>query len=307
MTSTSGQFGTLVDVEARTAWGHEAHDFTPWLSDNLGRLGDAISVKLELTAREPLVGRFSADIIARSVIDDRVVLIENQLEWSDHKHLGQIMTYLAGTEAQIIVWVAPHFCDEHLSAIKWLNEHSHEEFSFFAVKLRIVQIGDSPLAPLFDVLEKPNDWERSLNKEVRAQAVSEATLVRRAFWDKATETDPKIVNDRATGPGGSNRWRAIENSDLVVNRYKTQGGVGLSYRTTADLSDEEFIEFMQPYVPALQKRLGVEPGQWNTFWAEGPALSDEDPSTWAAAVEWLAAETKRYVAAIEDIIPEDAY
>ena len=107
MTGNDITFGTLVDVEARTAWGHEAHDFTPWLADNLERLGDAIGVKLEFTAREHLVGRFSADIIARSVLDDRIVLIENQLEWSDHKHLGQIMTYLAGTEAKIIICI---FC-----------------------------------------------------------------------------------------------------------------------------------------------------------------------------------------------------
>lgn len=305
MTAASITFGTLVDVEARTAWGHEAHDFTPWLAENLDRLSDAIGVGLEFTAREHLVGRFSADILARSVLDDRVVLIENQLEWSDHKHLGQIMTYLAGTEAKIIVWIAPHFCDEHLSAIKWLNDHSHDEFSFFAVKLRLVRIGDSPLAPLFEVLEKPNDWERSLNAEVRAQGVSEATLVRRAFWELATEFDPDIIHDRATGPGGSNRWRAIPGSHLVVNRYKSQGQVGLSYRTTADMTDEEFIDCMAPYAAALEEELGCEPTQWSTFWQIGPDLSDSDKSTWRPAAQWLAHETARYVAAIQKIIPKD--
>jgi hypothetical protein len=302
MTGNEITFGTLVDVEARTAWGHEAHDFTPWLADNLERLSDAIGVKLEFTAREHLVGRFSADIIARSVLDDRIVLIENQLEWSDHKHLGQIMTYLAGTDAKIIVWIAPFFCDEHLSAIKWLNEHSHDEFAFFAVKLRIVRIGDSPLAPLFEVLEKPNNWERSLSAEVRSQGVSEATLVRRAFWELATELDPSIVNDRATGPGGSNRWRTIPNSHLVVNRYKSQGQVGLSYRTTADMTDEEFIEFMAPYADALAQELECEPTQWSTFWQIGPDLSDSDRTTWTPAAEWLTRQTARYVAAIQKII-----
>ena len=299
-------FGTLIDVDPRSAWAHEAHQFTPWLAENLGRLGDAIGVKLEFSAREHLVGRFSADIVARNLLDDTVVLIENQLDWSDHKHLGQIMTYLAGTEAKIIVWVAPQFCDEHLSAIRWLNQHSHEEFSFFAVKLRVVQIAESPYAPMFDVLEKPNDWERSLTQQLRSQTASESTQLRRAFWDAYAAIDPTISEDRATGPGGSNRWRAIPDSDLVINRYKAKDDVGIWIRTTADLDDDGFLAFMQPYVPALRQELGTEPGQWNTFWQKGPAVTD-DPASWSAAIDWLNEMTRCYTEAVRKIIPEDAY
>lgn len=146
-------FGTLEDIEARRAWAHEAHVFTPWLADNLDRLSQAVGIPLELTGREVSVGRYSADILATNPVDGSVVLIENQLEPSDHTHLGQIMTYLAGLEAQVMIWIAPTFREEHLSALRWLNQHTAENFAFFAVRLRVVRIANSPLAPLFDVLE----------------------------------------------------------------------------------------------------------------------------------------------------------
>src|SRR5688500_2479785 len=107
-------FGKLADVPLRSAWSHEAHRFTPWLAENLSRLAGAMGIPLELTGSEIRCGSFSADILARTPGDDSVVLIENQLEGSDHTHLGQIMTYLAGLETHTMVWVAPVFRDEHL-------------------------------------------------------------------------------------------------------------------------------------------------------------------------------------------------
>jgi hypothetical protein len=304
--STAIQFGRLEDVLARTAWDHEAHSFTPWLADNLGLLSEAIGIPLELTAREQSVGRFSADIVAHDSRSDSVVLIENQLERSDHTHLGQIMTYLAGTEAKVIIWIAPAFCEEHLSAISWLNQHSHEEFSFFAVRLRVERIGESPFAPLFEILEQPNEWERSLNQKVRSQSLSESTLIRRAFWDKAIEADPSIADDRATGPGGSNRWRAVPGTHLIVNRYKSKDEIGIYFRTIADMSDEEFFDFMEPYVSQFERELNVEPGQYNSFWIAGPEISDDNPETWHDAIKWLGEKTQKYVAAVQKIIPQDA-
>jgi hypothetical protein len=160
----------LFDVEPRLAWIHEVRQFTPWLAGNLDRPSDAIGLTLELTGREVEVGRYSADILASSPGDGAVVLIENQPEASDHTHLGQIITYLSGLEAQVIVWLAPQFREEHLSALRWLNQHTDERFSFFAVRLRVVRIGDSPLAPLFELLEKPNAWERRVQQQTREVA-----------------------------------------------------------------------------------------------------------------------------------------
>lgn len=138
------QFGRLQDLPLREAWKHEALQFTPWLAENLDHLSEAIGIPLEMTGTEVAVDTFSADILARNPMDDTVVLIENQLEQTDHTHLGQIMTYLAGLDAHTVVWIAPAFREPHLSAIRWLNEHTADGFSFFAVKARVVRIGDSP-------------------------------------------------------------------------------------------------------------------------------------------------------------------
>src|ERR1700678_238465 len=142
-------FGILEDVAPRAAWPQEARQFTPWLANNLGHLGKELGLMLELESIETPVGTFSADILARETATGDAVLIENQLEISDHKHLGQIMTYLSGLSAKKIVWVAPWFKDEHLSAIRWLNANTVDPFSFFAVRVRVVRISNSPFAPLF--------------------------------------------------------------------------------------------------------------------------------------------------------------
>ena len=154
------EFSELKDVPLREAWPHEANDFTPWLADNLHRLSQAIGVDLELEGTEVSVEGFSADILARIPSDNSMVVIENQLENTDHTHLGQVLTYLAGLEAQTVIWIAREFQGPHLSAIRWLNSHTVDPFAFFAVKVRAVRIGDAPapVAPLFEVLERPNDW-----------------------------------------------------------------------------------------------------------------------------------------------------
>jgi hypothetical protein len=295
---SDGNFGRLVDVAPRDAWAHEALSFTPWLADNLEQLSEAIGLLLELTGREVGVGRYSADIIARDPINDQIVLIENQLEWSDHTHLGQILTYLAGTNAKVIIWLAPAFREEHLSAIRWLNQHSHEDYSFFAVRLRVVQIGSSPLAPLFEVLEKPNAWDRRLQQTVQSAAEPSAqALGRRAFWERYAELHPAIQTDAVAG-GGVARWRAVGDTGIMVSRYKAKDKVGLFLRGGRGVDGHAILPLLSPIADQLEAALGVALGKPNfPFDKWGPAISD-DPSTWDAAIEWLEAETNRYVDAI---------
>jgi len=153
VTLTGIVFGRLTDIPLREAWPLEASAFTPWLAENIETLSQAVGMSLELTGTEVSVDSFSADILARDVRDDTIVLIENQLEVTDHRHLGQIMTYLPGVKAQSVIWIASDFRQAHLAAVQWLNEHTSDGFSFFAVKVRAVRIGDSPVAPVFEVLE----------------------------------------------------------------------------------------------------------------------------------------------------------
>ena len=152
------QLGRLEEVDLRSVWGDEARDFTPWLAEHLALLGDAVGIRLGLIGQEQPVGSFSADIIADG--DLGVVVIENQLEKTDHTHLGQLLTYAAGHEARVLIWVTPEVRDEHRAAIDWLNRFTLDEVEVYAVEVRAVKIGDSSPAPEFRAVAFPNDWSR---------------------------------------------------------------------------------------------------------------------------------------------------
>ncbi len=149
--------GRLQREDLRTVWDNEASSFTPWLAkeENIKLLGDAIGIELEVQAQEKEVGPFRADILCKDTAADTWVLIENQLERTDHNHLGQLLTYAAGLNAVNIVWVAERFTDEHRSVLDWLNEVTSERISFFGVEIELWRIGDSPPAPKFNIVSRP--------------------------------------------------------------------------------------------------------------------------------------------------------
>ena len=295
-------FADLVDVAPRQAWPKEAHSFTPWLAENLDRLGKTLGLALELEQREARVGPFAADILARDSRDGAAVLIENQLEGSDHGHLGQIMTYLTGLSAKTIVWVAPNFRQEHLSAVRWLNENTVKPFAFFAVKLRVVQIGTSPFAPLFEVLERPNDWDRQLQKLADdAQAARPETGSRRAFWARYLELFPDTAND-VLGGGGTSRWRAIPELGLVVSQWRSAGTVGVFVRGGRGVDGPAIAARLEPHAVALADRLGAPLGSSTYPFSKEMPTSLADESQWDAAVQWLHAETERYVAGLRSVL-----
>src|SRR6266851_3093921 len=137
------ELGTLVFLDPRDVWSSESIEFTPWLADHLDLLGEALGIDLELDGREAPVGDFSADLLARDNNRDRLVVIENQLEQTDHDHLGKMLTYAAGRSAGVVVWIAKKIREEHRAAIDWLNEHTDEELEFFAVELQVPKIDES--------------------------------------------------------------------------------------------------------------------------------------------------------------------
>lgn len=306
MASEPITFGTLEDIEARLAWSHEAHAFTPWLADNLERLSQAIGIPLELTGREVSVGRYSADILATNPVDGSVVLIENQLEPSDHTHMGQIMTYLAGLEAQVIIWVAPNFREEHLSALRWLNQHTAENFAFFAVRLRVVRIGDSALAPLFDVLEKPNAWDKSLQRTARAATAAttspEVAARRDSLRARYAQRDPQVEHDLRVGPGGSVRWRVVPDTGVVVSRYVSKSGVGLFLRGGKGRGGQVTLPRFEASAEALEKELGAPLANPNFPFAAHRDVNWGDADSIEAATDWLVLQTERYTNAAATLL-----
>ena len=153
--------GKLKEIkDLRKVWPHEALDFTPWLAeeDNLALLADAVGLEITIDETESSVGDFNVDIYATETGTDRKIIIENQLEDTNHDHLGKLITYASGKSADIVIWVVKRAREEHRAAIEWLNNHTDENIAFFLVEIKLYQIGTSDIAVKFEVVEKPNDW-----------------------------------------------------------------------------------------------------------------------------------------------------
>lgn len=174
-----GKLNEIKDL--RKVWPHEALDFTPWLAEdeNLALLSDAVGLEITVDETESSVGDFNVDIYATETGTDRKIIIENQLEDTNHDHLGKLITYASGKSADVVIWIVKRAREEHRSAIEWLNNHTDENIAFFLLEIKLYQIGDSDIAVKFVVIEKPNDW----TKEIKRQISSSPTLQDRLeYW-----------------------------------------------------------------------------------------------------------------------------
>ena len=163
---TDVQLSRLERVDLGDVWKSEPASFTPWLAENLVFLSETLGMDLELEAQEKNVGPYRADIVCKDTTDNSWVLIENQLEATDHTHLGQILTYAAGLNAVTIAWIARRFTDEHRAALDWLNENSTDNLQFFGLEIEVWRIGESPPAPKFNIVAKPNTWTKGAQIEL---------------------------------------------------------------------------------------------------------------------------------------------
>ncbi len=165
MTTSLSRIETL---DPREVWNHEARDFTPWLLENSDALASALGVDIELSATEHPVGGFSLDLIGRDLTNDCILIVENQLDDTNHDHLGKLVTYAAGTDAATVVWMARSFREEHRQALDWLNGLALGNARFFGVEIRAVRVDDSRPAPMFTLCVQPNDWHSSTAVSARA-------------------------------------------------------------------------------------------------------------------------------------------
>jgi len=297
--NTRRALSKLERVPLREAWRHEASDFTPWLAeiDNLNALADALGIsELILVATEHWVGDFKLDILCTD--GDEQVIIENQLEKTNHSHLGQLIAYAAGVDAKKVIWVAESFRPEHASALQFLNENTTGDLNFFAVEVELWKIGDSPLAPKFEVVVKPNEWVKTGREQARAAATTTPTKqLQQKFWTKLIEhLAAKLPRIRPQKPRPQH-W---------LNNSIGRAGFGLNL--TANTRDQRLgIELWIPGAEAkqhfanllaqkaeIESRLGFDldwqelPGAKAVRIATWyPNASIEDEQRWPEYIDWL--------------------
>ena len=182
------KLGKLKEVDIRDVWKHEQYGFSSWLAheENIVELGDILGLNLVDVQTEQFVGKFRCDVICRDEFTSKVVLIENQLESTNHDHLGKILTYASGLDASVIVWIVESAREEHASAIEWLNKHTDDTVDFFLIEVHAYRIGDSLPAAQFKIIEQPNDFARTVKSISKSADVSETTAKRLSnhleFW-----------------------------------------------------------------------------------------------------------------------------
>ncbi len=181
--------GKLKEIDVRSVWGHEQFDFSKWLAspDNIEPLGNVLNLSLVDVETEKFVGAYRCDILCKDEITGKVVLIENQLEQTNHDHLGKIITYASGLDASVVVWLVASAREEHASAIQWLNTHTTDDVSFFLIEVHAYTIGDSVPAPMFKIIEQPNDFIKQVKSIAKSQKLSDSQTKRLEFWNKFNE------------------------------------------------------------------------------------------------------------------------
>ncbi len=251
--------------DIRSIWPNEADNFTPWLADNLSALGKALVLDLDLedVVKEAPVGTFKLDIRTRVVGSGRPVVIENQLGSTDHSHLGQLLTYAAGFDANVIVWIAEEFKDEHREALDLLNRRTDEESEFFGVVVEVWKIDDSRPAPHFRVVSAPNDWRKQSIGRRRQANVSEKGEQYRQFWqpllERLNREDGWNVRTDNTaswftaGSGIAEVWRDM--SFYVRNR---EAAVELSLQTPNKDWNKSFFDLLKESRGEIEAELGTE-------------------------------------------------
>ena len=230
--------GEIKKVDLREVWPHEAQDFTPWLAENIDKLGEALGLDLEFQEREAPVGPFFLDVLAHDRSGDRPVIIENQLEATNHSHLGQLLTYAAGYDAGVIIWLTGDFQDEHRQALDWLNQRTGEDTAFFGVVVEAWQIDGSRPAPHFRVVAMPNNWQKQATQSKEGSPKGERY---RAFFQPLTDVcreKHKLTNSKTAqakswqnfkaGFSGFNYGTSFGNNFARVELYIDCGDIGLN-------------------------------------------------------------------------------
>ena len=266
MTTMQG-LGTIERVDIREIWPNEAADFTPWLAENLATLGKALGLDLELQTQEAPVGGFSLDILARDVRSGRPVVIENQLGQTDHTHLGQLLTYAAGFDANVIVWIAKEFRDEHRQALDLLNHRTGEESEFFGVEVQLWKIAESPPAVNFNLVSTPNEWRpQTVNSPRAGGPVSEKGEKYREFFQGLIDTLRERHQFTNAKKGQPQNWYSF-----------SAGTTGFSYGVNFNADGRARVEL---YIDTIEQERNKQAFDWVEDQKESVESELDAPLEW---------------------------
>lgn len=297
----------LEQVDLRDLWKNEAKDFTPWLAEpeNIELLSETIGLDLEVVGTEEQVGSFNADILCKDLGTNRNVVIENQLEQTDHTHLGQIITYCAGLEASSFIWVSSQIREEHRAAVDWLNTITNDDYQFFAIEVQVFKIGNSEPAPNFKIVAQPNGWSKNVRKQV-SNDLSDTDKLKQEYWEYY-KTYVEQQSDLCFRPQKPlpQHWTnvAIGTSNAILNvcigRNKRNIAVDLNiYSNDAkaifDKLYEDSYEDSKTAISDNIEWLRMDDKKSSYVSLEGPG-DYHDKTDWQRQFAWLYEITSKYV------------
>lgn len=243
--------------DLRLVWKNEAQDFTKWLAkeENLNLLGNELDMGIDLINMEAKTGSFSTDILAMESNTENKIVIENQLESTNHDHLGKIITYASGHDAKTIIWIVKDVREEHRRAIDWLNEHTDEDINIFLCRIELWKIDDSNLAPKFQIVSSPNNWTKTIKRSTDNK-LSATKLLQLNYWTKLAERLEDLTEFNARKPYPQHWYdlaigSSLAHISLTVNTLKKE------IRIETWISDnKDLYDYLESQKEVIEKELG---------------------------------------------------
>lgn len=258
---TMPELGRLEEVNVRELWIHEQYDFSNWLAkeENIELLNEVLGLTLVDIEKEVFVGAYRCDLVAKDETSGQNVIIENQLEASNHDHLGKIITYASGLDANVIVWIVKEAREEHRSAIEWLNNNTNKNLNFFLIEIHAYRIGNSLYAPKFEIVEKPNDFIKNAKIQTGSEELNKSQSERLVFWTRFND----IVSERGKPfnlrKATTDHWYdvAIGVSGVLVEitLVNKEGCVGIALYI---IDDKELFDSLNEKKSEIESKLGFE-------------------------------------------------
>lgn len=303
------KLGKIKEVDIRKVWAHEQYDFSKWLAaeENIKELGDTLNLALTDVETEKFVGSYRCDIICKDELTGKSVLIENQLEQTNHDHLGKIITYASGLDASVVVWIVAEARQEHASAIEWLNKHTDDDLAFFLIEVHAYTIEDSDPAPMFKIIEQPNDFARSVKAVARQGELSDAQIKRQEFWTMFNDVIDQRGKPFNKRKATTDHWYEVAvgssqchiSIDLVNKEHKIRVGLWIT-------DNKDMFDNMKAHQAEIEGAIGF-PLEWDrldnkkasVICANIPGLDfrrqENYPELMNKAIDMVLAEKKAFV------------